>query len=135
MKATFRDVKSHEHVMGFLSPGDHAGDVALLENSPRPVTFVATAAGTILELPATAFHCLIDKHARLMRNLFRTLGGRFREFAGISKRRPACPVLAVVGDREKETGAVSVRARSGEDLGSMSVADFAKRLESEGARP
>jgi threonyl-tRNA synthetase len=45
------------------------------------------------------------------------------------------PYLLVVGDREKETGAVSVRVRSGEDLGSMSVADFAKRLESEGARP
>jgi threonyl-tRNA synthetase len=44
------------------------------------------------------------------------------------------PYLLVVGDREKETGAVSVRARSGEDLGSMSIADFAKRLESEGAR-
>src|SRR6476646_8313295 len=44
------------------------------------------------------------------------------------------PYLLVVGDREKETGAVSVRVRSGEDLGSMSVADFAKRLESEGAR-
>jgi threonyl-tRNA synthetase len=45
------------------------------------------------------------------------------------------PYLLVVGDREKETGAVSVRAHSGEDLGSMSVADFARRLESEGARP
>ena len=45
------------------------------------------------------------------------------------------PYLLVVGDREKEAGAVSVRVRSGEDLGSMSVADFAKRLESEGARP
>jgi threonyl-tRNA synthetase len=45
------------------------------------------------------------------------------------------PYLLVVGDREKETGAVSVRARTGEDLGSMSIADFAKRLESESARP
>jgi len=45
------------------------------------------------------------------------------------------PYLLVVGDREKETGAVSVRARSGEDLGSMSIADFAKRLDSEGGRP
>ena len=45
------------------------------------------------------------------------------------------PYLLVVGDREKETGGVSVRARSGEDLGSMSIADFAKRLDSEGARP
>ncbi len=45
------------------------------------------------------------------------------------------PYLLVVGDREKETGAVSVRVRTGEDLGSMSIADFAKRLESESARP
>jgi threonyl-tRNA synthetase len=45
------------------------------------------------------------------------------------------PYLLVVGDREKEAGAIAVRARTGEDLGSMSIADFAKRLESESARP
>jgi threonyl-tRNA synthetase len=45
------------------------------------------------------------------------------------------PYLLVVGDREKEAGAVAVRVRTGEDLGSMSLADFAKRLESESARP
>ncbi len=42
------------------------------------------------------------------------------------------PYLLVIGDREKEQGAVSVRARSGEDLGSMSPAQFAERLGSEG---
>ncbi|MCI1709118.1 MAG: His/Gly/Thr/Pro-type tRNA ligase C-terminal domain-containing protein [Chiayiivirga sp.] len=31
------------------------------------------------------------------------------------------PYLVVVGDREKENGAVAVRTRSGEDLGSMSL--------------
>jgi threonyl-tRNA synthetase len=41
------------------------------------------------------------------------------------------PYLLVVGDRERENGMVSVRTRSGEDLGSMSVADFASRLRSE----
>jgi threonyl-tRNA synthetase len=40
----------------------------------------------------------------------------------------------VVGDREKETGTVSVRTRSGEDLGSMSLADFIERLETETRR-
>jgi threonyl-tRNA synthetase len=44
------------------------------------------------------------------------------------------PYLLVVGDREKEAGAVSVRSRSGEDLGSMPLADFAARLETEGRR-
>ncbi|MCY7354428.1 MAG: threonine--tRNA ligase [Lysobacter sp.] len=38
------------------------------------------------------------------------------------------PYLLVVGDREKENGAVAVRTREGEDLGTMSVADFAMRL-------
>ncbi|MEO7067361.1 MAG: threonine--tRNA ligase [Rhodanobacter sp.] len=44
------------------------------------------------------------------------------------------PYLLVVGDREKETGAVAVRTRSGEDLGSMSLAEFAERLETETRR-
>ncbi len=41
------------------------------------------------------------------------------------------PYLLVVGDREKEQGAVAVRTRGGEDLGTMSVADFAQRLRNE----
>lgn len=44
------------------------------------------------------------------------------------------PYLLVVGDREKESGAVSVRTRSGEDLGSMSLAAFVERLEAETRR-
>lgn len=43
------------------------------------------------------------------------------------------PYLLVVGDREKENGAVAVRTRSGEDLGTMSVAAFAERLRNEQA--
>ncbi len=41
------------------------------------------------------------------------------------------PYLLVVGDREKENGAVAVRTRSGEDLGSMSVQAFVERLQAE----
>ena len=43
------------------------------------------------------------------------------------------PYLLVVGDREKENGQLSVRTRGGEDLGTMSVADFAVRLRQEQA--
>ena len=43
------------------------------------------------------------------------------------------PYLLVVGDREKENGHVAVRTRGGEDLGSMTVADFASRLGAERA--
>ncbi len=38
------------------------------------------------------------------------------------------PYLLVVGDREAESNTVAVRTRSGEDLGSMSVDDLARRL-------
>jgi threonyl-tRNA synthetase len=38
------------------------------------------------------------------------------------------PYLLVVGDREREHGLVAVRARSGEDLGSMTLSAFAERL-------
>jgi len=41
------------------------------------------------------------------------------------------PYLLVVGDREKENGAVAVRTRAGEDLGTMPVAEFASRLRAE----
>ncbi|GAA0704053.1 threonyl-tRNA synthetase [Dyella sp. SG562] len=44
------------------------------------------------------------------------------------------PYLLVVGDREKESGAVSVRTRAGEDLGSMPLAAFIERLEAETRR-
>jgi threonyl-tRNA synthetase len=38
------------------------------------------------------------------------------------------PYLLVVGDREVENGEVSVRARNGEDLGSMSSGEFSALL-------
>jgi threonyl-tRNA synthetase len=41
------------------------------------------------------------------------------------------PYLLVVGDRERDNGMVAVRTRGGEDLGAMSLADFASRLRSE----
>ena len=41
------------------------------------------------------------------------------------------PYLLVVGDRELQAGVLAVRARSGEDLGSMSIDGFAELLESD----
>ena len=44
------------------------------------------------------------------------------------------PYLLTVGDKEVETGSVSVRTRSGEDLGSMSLEAFADHLAADVAR-
>ena len=41
------------------------------------------------------------------------------------------PYILVVGDKEKANGTVAVRARGNRDLGAMSVADFASRLETD----
>ena len=42
------------------------------------------------------------------------------------------PYMLVVGDREEEAGAVSVRQREEGDLGSMSLSDLAERMQGEG---
>jgi threonyl-tRNA synthetase len=41
------------------------------------------------------------------------------------------PYLLVVGDKEKAAGQVAVRARGNQDLGVMSLADFAQRIQTE----
>jgi threonyl-tRNA synthetase len=43
------------------------------------------------------------------------------------------PYLLVAGDREKDNGMIAVRTRAGEDLGTMTVAEFASRLNGESA--
>jgi threonyl-tRNA synthetase len=44
------------------------------------------------------------------------------------------PYLLVVGDKEKASGAVAVRARGNQDLGVMSVAEYSRKLEDDIAR-
>lgn len=85
---------------------------------------------------------ITDAQADYVREVTQTLVGKgFRieadlrnEKVGYKIREHALqkvPYLIVVGDREKETGSVSVRSRGGEDLGSMPLADFVARLEAE----
>ena len=70
---------------------------------------------------------LVDKGFRVQSDLRNEkVGYKIREHT-LQK----VPYLLVVGDREREAGAVSVRTRSGEDLGSMPLAGFVERLETE----
>ena len=73
---------------------------------------------------------LVDKGFRVQSDLRNEkVGYKIREHT-----MQKVPYLLVVGDREKETGTVSVRTRSGEDLGSMPLSDFIERLETETRR-
>ncbi|HTN62160.1 MAG TPA: threonine--tRNA ligase, partial [Devosia sp.] len=73
---------------------------------------------------------LVDKGFRVQSDLRNEkVGYKIREHT-LGK----VPYLLVVGDREKDTGAVAVRTRSGEDLGSMPLQAFIERLETETRR-
>ncbi|HEY8585469.1 MAG TPA: threonine--tRNA ligase [Rhodanobacter sp.] len=73
---------------------------------------------------------LVDKGFRVQSDLRNEkVGYKIREHT-----MQKVPYLLVVGDREKETGAISVRTRSGDDLGSMPLAAFAERLGTETRR-
>jgi threonyl-tRNA synthetase len=73
---------------------------------------------------------LVDKGFRVQADLRNEkVGYKIREHT-----MQKVPYLLVVGDREKESGTVSVRTRSGEDLGSMPLASFIERLEAETRR-
>jgi threonyl-tRNA synthetase len=73
---------------------------------------------------------LVDKGFRVQADLRNEkVGYKIREHT-LQK----VPYLLVVGDREKETGSVSVRTRSGEDLGSMPLAAFIEHLQAETRR-
>jgi len=73
---------------------------------------------------------LVDKGFRVQSDLRNEkVGYKIREHT-----MQKVPYLLVVGDREKETGTLAVRTRSGEDLGSLSLTDFAERLVTETKR-
>jgi threonyl-tRNA synthetase len=85
---------------------------------------------------------ITDAQADYARELAQTLVGKgFRVEADLRNEKVGykirehtlqkVPYLLVVGDRERETGHVAVRTRNGEDHGSLSVADLARRLEAE----
>jgi threonyl-tRNA synthetase len=88
---------------------------------------------------------ITDAQADYVREVTQTLVGQgFRVEADLRNEKVGykirehtlqkVPYLIVVGDREKETGAISVRTRSGEDLGSMPVAQFVQKLKVETQR-
>jgi len=68
---------------------------------------------------------------------FRVIADLRNEKVGLKIREHTIgkvPFLLVAGDREVETGTVSVRTRAGEDLGAMSIEDFAHKLSAEVVR-
>ena len=120
-------VGSMERFIGILIE-HHAGNLPAWLAPVQAAVFSITdaQAGYVQEVT----QALVDKGFRVQADLRNEkVGYKIREHT-LQK----VPYLLVVGDREKEAGAVSVRTRSGEDLGSMPLAAFVERLEAETRR-
>ncbi|OZB61085.1 MAG: threonine--tRNA ligase [Lysobacterales bacterium 14-68-21] len=117
-------VGSMERFIGILIE-HHAGLLPAWLAPVQAVVFSITDAQADYVREVT--QALVDKGFRVEADLRNEkVGYKIREHT-LQK----VPYLLVVGDREKEAGAVSVRTRSGEDLGSMPLADFVERLKAE----
>ena len=88
---------------------------------------------------------ITDKHVRICPKVeeslknkgFRVISDLRNEKIGFKIREHTIqkvPYLLVVGDKEVESQTVAVRARRGEDLGSMDLEAFTKRLANDVAR-
>jgi len=120
-------VGSMERFIGILIE-HHAGLLPTWLAPVQAVAFSITDAQSDYVREVT--QALVDKGFRVQSDLRNEkVGYKIREHA-----MQKVPYLLVVGDREKEVGAVSVRTRSGEDLGSMPLSDFIERLEAETRR-
>jgi len=117
-------VGSMERFIGILIE-HHAGLLPAWLAPVQAVAFNITDAQADYVREVT--QALVDKGFRVEADLRNEkVGYKIREHT-IQK----VPYLLVVGDREKETGTVSVRTRSGEDLGSMSLTAFIEHLQAE----
>ena len=88
---------------------------------------------------------ITDAQAEYARNVVKTLQNQgFRVEADLRNEKitykirehsmQKLPYLIVIGDKEMASGAVAVRARGGQDLGVMSVADFVQKISADVAQ-
>ncbi len=117
-------VGSMERFIGILIE-NHAGALPAWLAPVQAVVMGITDAQA--DYVAAVAKTLSDQHFRVTPDLRNEkVGYKIREHT-LQK----IPYLLVAGEREKESGSVSVRLRTGEDLGVMTVAEFANRLRAE----
>src|SRR5690606_22035186 len=96
--------------------------------------WLAPVQAVVMNITDAQADAVVDVAKALNSKGFRAISDVRNEKVGYKIREHTLqrvPYLLVVGDREKETGAVAVRTRAGEDLGTMPVADFLARLTNE----
>lgn len=102
-----------EHFAGAFPAWLSPVQVTLIPVADRHISYAQQVAA---RLKAAGFRAEVDDSNNRMSNKIRIAQGQ------------KVPYMLVVGDRDVEAGAVSVRLRSGEDLGAMPVEAFVARL-------
>jgi threonyl-tRNA synthetase len=100
-------------------------------------TWLAPTQVVVLNITSKQDEYVLQVEESLRNKGFRVVSDLRNEKIGFKIREHTLqkvPYLLVIGDREVETNNVAVRARHGEDLGSMSVEAFARHLEEDVAR-
>jgi CRP/FNR family cyclic AMP-dependent transcriptional regulator len=67
---------------GSLGPGDHFGEMSVLDGGPRSATVMADEPVWALRLDRSKFLALLDKHGSIGRKLLVELSGRLRTAEG-----------------------------------------------------
>ncbi|MGA8277130.1 MAG: threonine--tRNA ligase [Rhodanobacteraceae bacterium] len=117
-------VGSMERFIGILIE-HHAGNFPPWLAPVQAVVMNITDAQT--DAVTSVTQALVDKGFRVESDLRNEkIGYKIRD-----RTLHRVPYLLVIGDREKDSGLVAVRACAGDDLGSMTVDGFAERLRSE----
>jgi CRP-like cAMP-binding protein len=73
------EVRRGEQTVAELGPGDHFGELAILDGGPRTASVVAASPLKVLVLGQREFSALVDDVPGLSHKLLRALAGRVRE--------------------------------------------------------
>ena len=99
-------------VLNTLAPGQHFGEMSMLNRGPRTATATAIMETEVAQLDHEAFHRIVDSIPRFTANLSRTLGIWLRGQLSGEKVSRAVRVLGIVrrGDRHAMLGAAVAKA-------------------------
>ena len=119
-------VEKQEHprpvVLNTLAPGQHFGEMSMLNRSPRTATATAVMETEVAQLDHEAFHRIVNSIPRFTANLSRTLGVWLRGQLTGEKESRAVRVLGIVrrGDRHAMLGGAVAKALRGVDVSVVS---------------
>ncbi|MGO4341556.1 cyclic nucleotide-binding domain-containing protein [Pedococcus sp. 2YAF34] len=82
--AVVTSVGMERRIMG---PGDHFGEISLIDGQPRSATVVAQGPLRTFAIPREAFQLLLDDHPEIARNLLQVLCRRLRQIEASTAKK------------------------------------------------